>query len=109
MDSPNKDRRAHSRVTASVPASIRRDNAVLTHNAVTRDLSMSGVFLYADEPIAQGTKLEIILILPEELGLGPKQWACCQASVVRIEERDGNRFGVAASLERLDVLPEIPD
>jgi hypothetical protein len=69
---------------------------------------MSGVFLYVDEPIAQGTKLEIILILPEELGLGQKQWACCRASVLRIEE-DGSRFGVAASVDRLDVLPEIPD
>jgi hypothetical protein len=108
MDSPKKDRRTHSRVTASVPASIRCDNGVLTHNAVTRDLSMSGVFLYADEPITQGTKLEIILILPEELGLGEKQWACCHASVVRIEE-NGSRFGVAASVDRLDVLPEIPD
>ena len=108
MDSSNKDRRTHSRVNARVPASIRCNNAVLTHNAVTRDLSMSGMFLYADEPIAQGTKLEIILILPEELGLGEKQWACCHASVIRIE-KDGSRFGVAASVDRLDVLPEVPD
>ena len=69
---------------------------------------MSGVFLYVDELITQGTKLEVILILPEELGLGEKQWACCQASVVRVE-KDGARFGVAAAIERLDILPEIPD
>jgi hypothetical protein len=50
--------------------------------------------------------LEIVLILPAELGLGDKQWACCQASVVRVE--DGDQFGVAATIDRLDMLPEIP-
>jgi hypothetical protein len=108
MDMPRKDRRTHSRVTVSVPAALKCENAALSRTAVTRDLSMSGVFLYVDEPIKQGTKLEVILILPEELGLGEKQWACCQASVVRVEE-DGARFGVAAAIDRLDILPEIPD
>jgi len=74
--------------------------------AVTRDLSMGGVFLYTDRRVTEGSKLEIVLILPAELGLGEKQWACCQASVVRVE--DGDRFGVAARIDRLDVLPEIP-
>ena len=51
-------------------------------------------------------QIEVVLMLPAELGLGEKQWACCQASVVRVE--DGHpRVGVAARIDRIDVLPEI--
>jgi len=63
------------------------------HAAVTRDLSMGGIFLYTQQRISEGSKLEIVLILPAELGFGEKQWACCQASVVRVEETE------AANLE----------
>ena len=43
-----------------------------------------------------------------ELGLGEKQWACCEALVVRVEDIDGHRHGIAATIDRLDLLPEIP-
>jgi len=94
-------------VAASVPATVATKNSPQKQAAVTRDLSMTGVFLYAEERIAEGSQIEIVLMLPAELGLGDKQWACCQASVVRVENGDGNQVGVAARIDRLDVLPEI--
>ncbi len=100
------DKRARSRIAVNVPAKVRSKDTDAEVAAVTRDLSMGGVFLYTDRKITEGSKLEIVLILPAELGLGDKQWACCQASVVRVE--DGDRFGVAATIDRLDMLPEIP-
>ena len=100
------DKRARSRISVNVPATVRTKDMDAEAAAVTRDLSMGGVFLYTDRRVTEGSKLEIVLILPAELGLGDKQWACCQASVVRVE--DGDRFGVAARIDRLDVLPEIP-
>jgi hypothetical protein len=49
----------------------------------------------------------MVLILPPELTQGEKRWVCCRASVVRVEEnRDGN-FGIAASIQNMDILPEI--
>jgi c-di-GMP-binding flagellar brake protein YcgR len=107
MIEPKRERRTRGRIAVSVPATVATQDTTQKQAAVTRDLSMTGVFLYADERIAEGSKIEIVLMLPTELGLGDKQWACCQASVVRVEDGDGQRVGVAARIERMDVLPEI--
>lgn len=108
MSESKTDKRARSRIPVSVPATVRSKETADKVSAVTRDLSVGGVFLYTDRRITEGSKLEIVLILPAELGLGEKQWACCQASVVRIEDGEGRQFGVAATIDRLDMLPEIP-
>jgi len=46
-------------------------------------------------------------MLPPGLGLGPGGWTLCEASVVRVEEFEGKGMGVAATLDRIDFLPEI--
>src|ERR687888_2124402 len=104
MSDSKSEKRARSRIPVNVPAKIRTKGAAGESSALTRDLSVGGVFLYTDRRITEGSKLEIVLILPAELGLGEKQWACCQASVVRVED-GGSKFGVAAKIDRLDVLP----
>jgi c-di-GMP-binding flagellar brake protein YcgR len=108
MSDPKPDKRARSRIRVDVPVFIKTKQDATQVSAVTRDLSATGVFLYTEKRIEQGSKLEVVLILPAELGLGEKQWACCQASVVRVEEGGGGKFGVAATIDRLDLLPEIP-
>jgi hypothetical protein len=51
----------------------------------------------------------MVLILPPEITHGAKQWVCCRASVVRVEDsQDGGDFGVAASIHSIEILPEIP-
>jgi hypothetical protein len=101
------DKRARARLAVTVPATVKSGETARQQAAMTRDLSAGGIFLYTDQHISEGSKLEIVLILPAELGFGEKQWACCQASVVRVED-GGTKFGVAARIDRLDVLPEIP-
>src|SRR6266436_8131161 len=102
------DKRARARLAVAVPATVKNGETAQEHAAVTRDLSTGGIFLYTEQHIAAGSKLEIVLILPAGLGFGEKQWACCQASVVRVEDNGGTKFGVAARIDRLDMLPEIP-
>jgi hypothetical protein len=106
MAGPKPERRSGKRIAAQVPATVATLDGKVKQAAVTRDLSMTGIFLYADRKIAMGSKIEVVLMLPAELGLGEKQWACCQAAVVRLENSNG-RIGVGARIERLDVLPEI--
>ena len=108
MSDLKPDKRARSRIAVNVPVKVRSQESSDQAAAITRDLSTGGVFLYTDRRITEGSKLEIVLILPPELGLGEKQWACCQASVVRVEDGKGHQFGVAATIDRLDMLPEIP-
>jgi hypothetical protein len=52
--------------------------------------------------------VELVLILPPELTSGEKCWVCCHARVLRVEQGAGTNFGVAAEIQRMDILPEIP-
>ncbi len=99
------DRRANRRIKAPAPVRLRAHTGN-DQSARIRDVSSSGVFLYTQAKIEQGTDVELVLILPEELTLGAKCWVCCQATVVRVEE-SGHEFGVAARIRRMDMLPEM--
>ena len=106
---PNPNAAPGNRVPARVPVSIKTQSGSVEATGVTRDLNASGIFIYTDSQISEGSELEMVLILPPELTHGEKQWVCCQASVVRVEEnKDGGDFGVAASIRSIEVLPEIP-
>jgi hypothetical protein len=107
MPDPNSDRRSNQRLPARVGVSLRSPQSQPA-TGYTRDLSMSGIFLYANSEILVGSELEMVLMLPTQLTDGEKRWVCCQASVIRVEPggEDG-RFGVAASIRSIATLPEI--
>jgi PilZ domain len=101
------ERRTSQRVPAKLPVTI-QSPAKASVTAVSRDLSMSGIFLYSDSEILVGSNLEMVLMLPAELTDGEKHWVCCQASVIRVEPSgEDGRFGVAASIRTMVALPEI--
>jgi len=106
--SSNLDRRSRARVVTKVPVRVRSSatNGELT--AETRDVSSNGVFLYTPSQMAEGSDVELVLILPSELTQGEKCWVCCHARVLRVEHGLDNDFGVAAEIRRMDILPEIP-
>jgi hypothetical protein len=108
MPDPKSDRRSTERLPVRLGVSIRSPQSQPA-TGYTRDLSASGIFLYADSEIVVGSELEMVLMLPTQLTNGEKRWVCCQASVVRVEPggEDG-RFGVAASIRSIATLPEIP-
>jgi hypothetical protein len=99
------DRRSRPRLPIHVPVKVRHEGH--EHPGLTRDLSSSGIFLYSESEIKAGSKLELVVMLPPGLGLGPGGWTLCQASVVRLEESDGKGMGIAATLDRIELLPEL--
>ena len=105
MESGN-ERRSQKRIPARIPVSI-RSSSDRAAQAETRDISASGIFLYTASRLAEGSALEMVLMLPPELTQGEKRWICCQAEVIRVEG-SGERFGVAAAIRNMDALPEIP-
>jgi hypothetical protein len=109
MTGVKRERRSSGRrVPVRVPVSIKSRDGAAETTGFTRDLNMSGVFLYTDSHISEGSELEMVLILPPELTQGKKQWVCCRASVVRVEDNKvGGELGVAASISSLEILPEI--
>ena len=104
---PGKTQLDKTQPSETQPASI--ELGAVDASGFTRDLNRSGIFLYTDSRIVAGSELEMVLILPPELTHGVKQWVCCRASVVRVEDsQDGGNFGVAASISSIEILPEIP-
>lgn len=99
------ERRAGSRIKTRVSTRVRTAEGK-DHNAQTRDVSANGIFLYTNSKLEKGTEVELVLILPPELTSGEKCWVCCQATVVRVEGQ-GSDYGVAAKIERMDILPEL--
>jgi hypothetical protein len=108
MSDLKPDRRSRQRIPARTGVSVRSSPGQPT-TGITRDLSTSGIFLYADSEILVGSELEMVLMLPAQLTDGEKRWVLCQASVVRVEPggADGH-FGVAAKIRSMATLPEIP-
>ena len=105
---PNSERRAQKRTPIQLPVKVRAKGSALPQQSTqTRDLSSSGIFLYSESAIEPGAKLELVVMLPPGIGLGPGGWTLCQASVVRVEEGDGKGVGVAATLDRIELLPEL--
>jgi hypothetical protein len=100
------ERRSGRRVAVQTPVKIRTSDGSETPG-LTRDLSSNGIFLYSEKGMAEGSKLELVIMLPPDLGIGPGGWALCQASVVRVEQAGGKGVGVAASLDRIELLPQI--
>jgi len=108
MPTSKSERRSRSRLPVHLPVSIASTQCEPI-TGVIRDLSMSGIFLYANAKILVGSELEMVLTLPEELTNGERRWVCCRASVVRVEDGgEGGRFGVAARIHEIAALPEIP-
>ena len=105
------ERRRQSRNPVALPVKIRPKEDQRAdrpeHTGLTRDLTSSGIFLYTDSAMEPGAKLELVLMLPPSLGLGVGGWTLCQASVVRVEPTDGRGVGVAATLDRIERLPEL--
>jgi len=85
MPDAKPERRSRQRLAVRVPVSIQSRQGRVQASGYTRDLSTSGIFLYTDSQIGEGSELEMILILPTELTGGEKRWVCCRASVVRVE------------------------
>jgi hypothetical protein len=106
--SPNQpsERRSGKRLPVQTPVKVRQPDGSET-SAVTRDLSSNGIFLYSEGGMAAGSKLELVVMLPPELGVGAGGWALCQASVVRVEQAGGKGMGIAATLDRIELLPQL--
>ena len=108
MAHEKKEKRSRQRIPVRLPVSIKSTDGSVQTAAHTRDLSSAGVFLYSDSQISEGAAFEMVLVLPAELTFGEKRWICCQASVVRLDgQNEEGNFGIAAKIDRFEVLPEI--
>ena len=103
-----RDKRAARRVQQRLPVSVRKAEGAPVEAAESRDISSQGLFFFTQAKIEEMTDIELVLLMPPEVSPFGRQWVCCHARVVRVEE-DANRkgFGIAAEITRCQALPEI--
>lgn len=69
----------------------------------TKDISSSGIFLELDEKVQSGTKVEMVVCLPEEITQAGAVRLKCIGRIVRVDRAD-QRMGVAITIERYEFL-----
>ncbi len=106
MPAPQPEHRGKRRVKSRVRATVKTNSRSIL--AETRDISSGGMFLYADSSFEVGSEIQIVLMLPRELGLVTDRMVCCHATVLRIEPPlpDG-RHGIAAMIDRFALMNQV--
>jgi Tfp pilus assembly protein PilZ len=97
-------RRRHERVSVSAPATVTSEGHTVA--ASMKDVSVGGLFLFTDIPFQAGSEIEVVLMLPRELGLPISEMVCCRGTVVRVEVAAG-RCGIAAKIDRIADVPQV--
>lgn len=92
------------RVPVSSPVNVKHGDRSVP--AVLKDVSLGGAFFFTETALEPGANIQIVLMLPREVGLPDDQIVCCHGKIVRVEQNAG-KFGVAAQFERMERLPQI--
>jgi PilZ domain len=103
------ERRTARRYDLSLPVIIRipAEGVAEMQKGKTRDLSTRGVYFVLDRDFEAGSELDITMTLPAEITHGGEVFVRALGKVVRVERRaeDGSsRMGVAAVIERYDIM-----
>ncbi len=108
MSEPKKNHRRVERYSYQIPSSLKLPDTGQRVTATTDNLSSQGVFFFTDRKVEPGSELELILIMPPEIPEFARRWVCCNARVVRVEEKPGvKQIGIAAEITRCEALPEV--
>jgi len=103
------ERRMARRYDLSLPVSIRLpiNREPGSHNGQTRDISTRGVYFRMQRDLSPGTELDFTLTLPAEITRGTEVFVRAHGRVIRVDKRegeDGTDVGVAAVIERYDII-----
>ena len=69
----------------------------------TRDVSSKGLFLELDQPLSEGTRVQLTLQLPSEV-TGKPVLLRCVSRVVRVVHEGEKRIGVGAIIENYEFV-----
>jgi hypothetical protein len=100
------DRREARRFVMTLPV------RVLAHDvnspelrASTRDVSYRGLYFLSEARFEDGTEIDFILTLPQQMISAGDVNIRCHGKVVRVESTDNGRTGIAAKIDRYEFVP----
>ena len=106
MVSPQPEKRSSPRKAMTVRAKVHTEQGDIAAEAV--NLSQSGIFLECATRVSEGSPVDIVMILPKEITGEAAKWVCCRATVNRVQNSSSDgRYGVAATVERIQAMPEL--
>ncbi len=70
----------------------------------TRDISSSGMFLELDANAVPGTRVELMVDLPQEITQAGTVRLSCTGRVVRVDKATQTRTGLAVKIERYQFM-----
>jgi hypothetical protein len=103
-DSNFKERRRRQRIPFKAPAAITTGQRAI--GASTKDITDRGLFFFADARLELGSEIDILITLPEEVGLPVSGMVCCHGRVVR-SDFAGRQYGFAVQIDRLAPVPQV--
>jgi hypothetical protein len=103
--STGADRREARRFTMTLPLCVlpgaRHDSEVRT---ATRDVSYRGLYFLTETNFESGHAIDFVITLPEDITGGDVKIRC-QGEIVRVENTDDGRLGVAAKIAHYEFVP----
>jgi hypothetical protein len=74
------------------------------HDGKTRNISPHGIYFIVEPSVTAGTTLDITVLLSSEIAPGPAALVRARATVVRVEDRSPTLVGVAAVIEKYEIV-----
>ena len=107
---PNRiERRCGQRFDYQVPVLLRVPQDGRSGAGFTHDLSSRGALVWTDFPLAQGTLIQMTLVMPSEITLAENMNVCCRARVLRVEYAAAReKPAVAVQIDKYEFLNQVP-
>jgi len=105
------ERRLTLRFPLKLPITVRwtTPSGIAEVHTESRDVSSGGVYFCVPKQIEDGSPVDIVMSLPDEITLVGRMHVCCTGRVKRTELIESNRIGVAAQIEHYQFLREGAD
>ncbi|HYA97364.1 MAG TPA: PilZ domain-containing protein [Methylomirabilota bacterium] len=100
------ERRTTQRFQMRLPLTVRWTTgaAIGETSTESRDVSSRGVYFFLPKDVRDGSPVEILLTLPNEITLAGPVRVRCLGRVQRTESRSEGSVGVVAAIERYEFL-----
>lgn len=98
------ERRSKERIRFKAPATVAAGQHSIA--ASTKDITDRGLFFFTDARFERGSETDVVLMLPEEVGLPVSGIVRCHGRVVRSEAGTG-QYGVAVQIDGLAPVQQV--
>ncbi len=100
------DRREARRFAMTLPVRVMVNDANGPElKASTRDVSYRGLYFLSEARFENDTEIDFILTLPQQIISAGDVHIRCHGRVVRVEDDDRGKTGIAAKIEKYEFIP----